>query len=80
MSKGKQAAIVGFSALALALMIFSYYRAFHSGPPTPPPEAGRKMEAAMKKLIEDTQARERERGRADRSAGPSAAKGQASKE
>lgn len=58
MSTGKQAAVVGFVALAVSLMIFSYFRAFRAGPPPPPPEAGRKMEAAMKNLIAETQARE----------------------
>jgi hypothetical protein len=71
--------MVGFAALAIALMLFSYYRSFYTGPPTPPPEAGLRMKAAMQKLIADTEARNRAGARMNRSAAANPGKSKAEK-
>ncbi len=78
MSTGKQAAAVGFVALAIALMIFSFYRTFHSGPKPPPPEMGRKMEEQMEAAWKNQPAGETGIGRGGTGA-PANAGGAASK-
>ena len=61
MSSSKQWVLIALAAAAIALMVFSYYRAFLSGPGRLPPSAGEKWKAAMRKAIQDEDARRRAR-------------------
>ena len=51
MSPLKTAAVVGFVALGLVLMSISYYESFCTKGGAPSEAQGRKMEAAMKRLM-----------------------------
>lgn len=53
MGTAKQAALVGALALAIALVIVSYYTTFLSGPKPMPPEEGKKWKAIMERQIQE---------------------------
>jgi hypothetical protein len=53
MTLTKQAGLIGLASVAIALMVYSFYISFLSGPKPAPPSEGRKWEAIMKRQGEE---------------------------
>lgn len=62
MTPAKQAAIAGFFAIAIILMVVSFYRTFYSGPKPAPPEAGFAIRDANMRMIQQNRARAQMQG------------------
>lgn len=73
MSTLKNAGIVGLAALAIALMIYSFYLSFYSGPQPQTPEQGQIMGAKMREgYAAQKAAMEKSRSAPEHSASPEA--------
>src|SRR5437660_1547622 len=62
MSPAKQAAIAGFFAIAIVLMVVSFFRTFYSGPKPAPPEAGFAIRDSNMRMLEANRARRQAQG------------------
>jgi hypothetical protein len=61
MTFNKQVGVVALAAVAVALLVYSYFASFLSGPKPAPPEAGEKWKQIMKRQIEAQREKDRAR-------------------